>query len=79
MLISRVRQVLMISANVVVDNNSGDKTREAIARLQPNVKNMRYVYEPEQGLSVARNTSTRPRSGLSSFTGEDFRCGSSNS
>ena len=44
---------------VVVDNNSEDKTRETIARFESSVKNMRYVCEPEQGLSVARNRGVR--------------------
>ncbi len=43
---------------IVVDNRSSDRTAEVVAARQPNPR-LQYVYEPELGLSVARNTGAR--------------------
>ncbi len=40
---------------LAVDNNSTDETADVIKRLQGTMLNLRYVFEPAQGLSVARN------------------------
>lgn len=40
---------------LVVDNNSSDGTAEALERLEPGTLPLRYVLEPQQGLSHARN------------------------
>ena len=43
---------------IIVDNASSDRTREVVeARLKDD--RVRYVYEPEIGLSIARNTGAR--------------------
>ena len=50
---------------VVVDNNSTDQTREVIedfCRRHPG--RFRYVFEPQQGLSHARNAGIREAQGL---------------
>jgi glycosyltransferase involved in cell wall biosynthesis len=59
--LSAVQSVLMQDASVayeiiVVDNNSTDETRERIGALcrQAAVR-VRYVFEPRQGASAARN------------------------
>jgi glycosyltransferase involved in cell wall biosynthesis len=39
---------------IVVDNNSTDNTREIVEQFG-NIENLRYVFEPNQGLSHARN------------------------
>ena len=40
---------------IVVDNCSTDSTKEIVGSLLNNVENLRYCYEPEIGLSHARN------------------------
>ncbi len=41
---------------VLVDNNSNDDTRSVVRQLASELSiNIRYVFEPEQGLSAARN------------------------
>jgi len=41
---------------LIVDNNSSDKTKEAVHRLaEKSSINIRYAFEPEQGLNYARN------------------------
>jgi glucosyl-dolichyl phosphate glucuronosyltransferase len=40
---------------LTVDNNSNDDTQKAANALQESTSNLRYVFEPKQGLSVARN------------------------
>jgi len=40
---------------VVVDNASTDRTREVVESRKPAYPRLRYVYEPELGLNVARN------------------------
>lgn len=46
---------------VVVDNASSDNTREVVEARFPH-PNLKYVYEPVTGLSVARNTGARAAS-----------------
>ncbi len=41
---------------LLVDNNSTDATREVGEKVASQFKNFRYVFEPIQGLSQARNT-----------------------
>ena len=43
---------------IVVDNCSSDRTPEVVAARQPH-PHLHYVYEPELGLSVARNTGAK--------------------
>ncbi|MGK7872343.1 MAG: glycosyltransferase family 2 protein [Xenococcaceae cyanobacterium] len=43
---------------VVVDNASGDRTREVVEARLPH-PHLKYIYEPVIGLSVARNTGAR--------------------
>jgi len=40
---------------LVVDNHSEDDTKRIVDGFAPKLPNMRYVYEPEIGLSLARN------------------------
>jgi glycosyltransferase involved in cell wall biosynthesis len=60
---------------VVVDNNSADATRSVVdaftatARIQ-----VRYLFEPQQGLSHARNAGiAHARGGIVAFTDDDVR------
>lgn len=46
---------------VVVDNASTDCTREVVEARSPS-PNLKYVYEPVTGLSVARNTGAKAAS-----------------
>jgi glucosyl-dolichyl phosphate glucuronosyltransferase len=58
---------------VVVDNNSSDQTREVVedfCRRHPG--RFRYVFEPQQGLSHARNAGIREAQGdILAFTDDD--------
>lgn len=57
---------------VIVDNNSTDNTREIIAGFCARNRNFRYVFEPCQGLAIARNTGISNSSALLlSFTDDD--------
>src|SRR5258705_7046279 len=41
---------------LVVDNNSTDETRDITQRfIEKNPRKFRYIFEPKQGLSYARN------------------------
>jgi glycosyltransferase involved in cell wall biosynthesis len=40
---------------LVVDNNSDDQTPEMVSRMARSLSKLRYVHEPRQGLSYARN------------------------
>jgi glycosyltransferase involved in cell wall biosynthesis len=40
---------------IVVDNNSTDSTAEIVRQYQQKCGNLRYIFEPVQGLSIARN------------------------
>ena len=57
---------------LVVDNNSTDETPGVVRGLQETMRNLRYVYEPEQGLSLARNRGLREaRSPLVAYVDDD--------
>lgn len=59
---------------VVVDNNSTDGTRQTVESLAAKAPNLRYVFEPKQGLSHARNTGIlAARAPLIGFTDDDVR------
>jgi glucosyl-dolichyl phosphate glucuronosyltransferase len=49
---------------VIVDNNSHDHTRQVVEEAQRTWPRLRYVFEPDQGLSHARNR------GIAESTGE---------
>lgn len=56
---------------VVVDNNSTDQTKQVAAEFSSSLP-IRYVFEPEQGLSRARNRAIREaRGALVLFTDDD--------
>jgi len=40
---------------IVVDNNSADSTKKVVEEYFENMPNLRYIFEPQQGLSQARN------------------------
>ncbi len=40
---------------IIVDNNSSDKTKEAVTAAKSNIANLKYEFEKQQGLSHARN------------------------
>jgi glucosyl-dolichyl phosphate glucuronosyltransferase len=40
---------------LIVDNNSTDHTRKVISTFQESLPNLKYIFEPRQGLSIARN------------------------
>ena len=48
---------------IVVDNNSRDGTKEAVEGFVSRSRNMRYVFEGEQGLSYAKNRGFREAKG----------------
>ncbi|MBI4341882.1 MAG: glycosyltransferase family 2 protein [Candidatus Omnitrophica bacterium] len=58
---------------IVVDNNSTDRTPEAILEIARGGRwPLRYVFEPQQGLSRARNRGIREASGeIIAFTDDD--------
>jgi glucosyl-dolichyl phosphate glucuronosyltransferase len=61
---------------IVVDNNSTDYTREVVASflLQSRDIDVRYLFEPTQGISHARNSGIRnARAPLVAFTDDDVR------
>lgn len=59
---------------IVVDNNSTDGTRQAVERLAARDGRVRYLFEPQQGLSYARNAGLRQaRAPLIAFTDDDVR------
>ena len=59
---------------IVVDNNSTDSTRELVERAARMDERVRYVFEPQQGLSHARNAGIRMARGpLVAFTDDDVR------
>jgi glycosyltransferase involved in cell wall biosynthesis len=58
---------------LVVDNNSTDDTRSVIGRFAADSR-IRYVREPQQGLSAARNRGIRAsRAPIIAFTDDDVR------
>jgi len=48
---------------IVVDNHSTDNTSQVVCEEFESVSNLRYIYEPIQGLSRARNTGWRDAHG----------------
>jgi glycosyltransferase involved in cell wall biosynthesis len=58
---------------VVVDNNSTDGTREIVHQLASIDDRVRYTFEPQQGLSYARNAGIRnARASLVAFIDDDL-------
>jgi glycosyltransferase involved in cell wall biosynthesis len=59
---------------VVVDNNSSDGTRELVTCAMREAPRLRYVFEPVQGVSHARNSGIlRARGAVVAFTDDDVR------
>lgn len=59
---------------VAVNNNSTDSTRNHIESFAAKACNLRYVFEPTQGLSYARNAGIRAaRAPVIAFTDDDVR------
>ena len=59
---------------IVVDNNSTDETREVVNFFRQSDPPMRYVFEPQQGISHARNAGViHSRSPIVAFTDDDIR------
>ncbi len=57
---------------IVVDNNSGDSTKEAAQSFVEKNGRFRYVFEPRQGSSYARNTGAgAARADVMAFTDDD--------
>jgi glycosyltransferase involved in cell wall biosynthesis len=58
---------------LVVDNNSSDETRQVVEDFQRRYpKRIRYLFEPQQGLSYARNAGIRDsRSDILAFIDDD--------
>jgi glycosyltransferase involved in cell wall biosynthesis len=59
---------------LLVDNNSNDETRQIAQRIAAADGRVRYIFEPQQGLSYARNAGVRAaRAPLIAFTDDDVR------
>jgi glycosyltransferase involved in cell wall biosynthesis len=59
---------------IVVDNNSTDRTRDIVERFRGADRRVRYLFEPRQGLSHARNAGIREAAApLIAFTDDDVR------
>jgi len=59
---------------IVVDNNSTDRTREIVQRLAAADDRVRYLFEPRQGLSYARNAGLLvAQAPVVAFTDDDVR------
>jgi glycosyltransferase involved in cell wall biosynthesis len=57
---------------IVVDNNSTDDTAATVKRHAASHSNVRFVFEPNQGLPIARNTGVAAaRGGIIAFTDDD--------
>lgn len=57
---------------IVVDNNSSDDTREVVAATAASFPSLRYMFQPEQGLSHARNLGiAESRGEILLFTDDD--------
>jgi len=57
---------------IVVDNNSNDNTKEIISELSKQLPNLTYKFEPQQGLSYARNLGINSAKGeIIAFTDDD--------
>jgi glycosyltransferase involved in cell wall biosynthesis len=64
---------------IIVDNNSTDRTREVVESfIARGHENLRYIFEPRQGVSYARNTGIGcARASVIAFTDDDV-CVTSN-
>ena len=61
---------------LVVDNASTDRTRDVVTRHAAVCDRVRYLHEPRQGLSFARNTGIAAARGeIVAFTDDDVRVG----
>ena len=61
---------------IVVDNNSADGTRELVGEFCRRFSNVRYCFEPQQGLSYARNRGWREARGkYVAYIDDDARAG----
>ena len=59
---------------IVVDNNSTDQTRTIVAAFAAGDPRVRYLFEPRQGLSFARNAGVQAaRASCVAFTDDDVR------
>ena len=59
---------------IVIDNNSTDATRDIIERVAARDPRVRYLFEPRQGVSYARNTGIdAATASLVAFTDDDVR------
>ncbi len=59
---------------LVVDNNSSDYTRAVVEKQQDETRTVRYIFEPRQGLSYARNAGIAAASApIVAFTDDDVR------
>lgn len=57
---------------LIVDNNSNDLTAQVVDRYKAQLPGMRYVFEPELGLSYARNAGIRQaRGALVAYVDDD--------
>ncbi|MGD9344417.1 MAG: glycosyltransferase [Candidatus Aminicenantes bacterium] len=48
---------------IVIDNASSDNTKEVVCNASRDLRNLRYFYEPELGISRARNTGVKNAKG----------------
>ena len=61
---------------IVVDNNSADGTRELVGEFCRQFSNVRYCFEPQQGLSYARNRGWQEAKGkYVAYIDDDARAG----
>lgn len=59
---------------LVVDNNSSDNTREVVREYTRKYSNFKYLFQPEQGLSHARNLAIpRAAAGYIAYIDDDAR------
>jgi glucosyl-dolichyl phosphate glucuronosyltransferase len=57
---------------IIVDNNSTDRTRELVESFRDQVNRVRYLFEPRQGVSYARNCGiAAARSDIVAFADDD--------
>ena len=62
---------------IVVDNNSTDNTRDVVSQFAGSDPPVRYIFEPRQGISYARNAGiSQSRSPIIAFTDDDVRVSS---
>ena len=59
---------------ILVDNNSGDDTKAVIYKfIEANTLSVKYIFEPAQGIAVARNTGIEKSQGnLLAFLHDDI-------